>query len=179
VDDHDLLARLRRGDEAAFDSIFRLHYAPIVGFVESMLRGRAEAEEIVQDVMLELWRRRESIAIQESLKAYLYRAARNRALNDLRHQKVKRRAEPLLVGEEAAPPVGTAELDHQELEVAVEKAMSLLTPDVRETFEMSRIHHLKYAEIADAQGISVKTVEARMGKALKTLRDQLSPWLPG
>ena len=67
-----LLDRLRKGDQGAFDEIFREWYAGLVRAAESMLRDRAVAEEIVQDVMLELWRRRASLDPHGSPKAYLY-----------------------------------------------------------------------------------------------------------
>ena len=88
VDDRALLDRIRQGDQSAFDTVFRAHYAPLVGVAEGMLRSRALAEEIVQDVMLELWKRRESLAIEDSLRAYLFRSTRNRSLNHLRHLRV-------------------------------------------------------------------------------------------
>ena len=87
----EIFERLRLGDHEAFEIIFRAHYAQLVGFAEGMLRRGGTAEEIVQDVMLELWRRRESLVLTESVRAYLYRATRNRVLNDLRHERVVQR----------------------------------------------------------------------------------------
>ena len=79
MDERALLARLKSGDQAAFDSMFRDHYPHLVTFGQSLLRDRAAAEDVAQEVMLELWRRREDIVIQESLRAYLLRATRNRS----------------------------------------------------------------------------------------------------
>src|SRR6476619_8360501 len=93
----DLLERLRKGDEAAFDSIFRAWYPSLVRSAESIVRSRAVAEEVVQDVMLELWRRRESLASDSSPQAYLFQSTRNRALNHVRHERVEKRSEPELV----------------------------------------------------------------------------------
>ena len=179
MDERELLERIRRGEEDAFDAMFRLHYPPLVGLAEGMLRSRAVAEEVVQDVMLELWRRREALAVEESLRAYLFRATRNRALNHLRHDRVERRGEPHLVGEVADQPAAPSVLVEEEIEVALRAAVSELPDRCREVFELSRVHGLRYAEIASALGISVKTVEAQMGKALRILRDRLAPWLPG
>jgi RNA polymerase sigma-70 factor (ECF subfamily) len=67
---------------------------------------------------------------------------------------------------------------HEELSVAVQAAVQSLPDRCREVFELSRVHGLKYAEIARQLGISVKTVEAQMGKALRTLREKLAGWLP-
>lgn len=176
--DRELLARLRQGDEQAFDTLFRQYYAPLVGFTESLLRSRAVAEEVVQDVLLEVWRRRETLEIDLTWRSYLFRAARNRALNDLRHARVAQNAEPYVRGAEAVDASTPAELAAAELDAAFRRVLAGLPEPVREVFLMSRRDHLKYGEIAVALGISVKTVEARMGRALKELREQLKDWLP-
>jgi RNA polymerase sigma-70 factor (ECF subfamily) len=178
MDDRALLDRLRSGEQTAFDAIFRAHYAHLVTFAHGMLRDRAAAEDAAQDVMLELWRRRSDIVIQESLRAYLLRATRNRALNQLRHAKVQRSAEPRLVGEESISATGEGKLVAAELRHALMEAVAELPPACREVFQMSRAHGLRYAEIATTLGISVKTVESQMGKALRHLRSRLSEWLP-
>ncbi len=179
MSDRELLERLRRGDASAFDAIFRAWYAPLVGTAERMLRDRAVAEELVQDVMLELWRRRETLAPDGSPQAYLFQATRNRVLNHLRHRRIEQRSEPEVRAESSSPPNADAPLGEEELAVAVQRAVQSLPDRCREVFELSRVHGLKYAEIARELGISVKTVEAQMGKALRTLRERLAPWLPG
>ena len=178
VTDRELLERLRQGDSAAFDEIFRTWYGPLVGTAERMLRDRAVAEELVQDVMLELWRRRETLAADGSAQAYLFQATRNRVLNHLRHLKIEQRSEPDVRGESSSTPHADAAVVEEELDVAVQRAVQSLPDRCREVFELSRVHGLKYAEIARQLGISVKTVEAQMGKALRTLRERLAPWLP-
>jgi RNA polymerase sigma-70 factor (ECF subfamily) len=178
MDDRELLNRLKSGDQAAFDSIFRAHYAPCVGFAQGLLRDRSAAEDVAQEVMVELWRRREELAIHESLRAYLLRATRNRSLNQLRHANVQRRAEPHLAVDEAVPATGASELVAGELKDAITAAIAELPPGCREVFQLSRSQGLRYAEIATTLGISVKTVESQMGKALKHLRNRLASWLP-
>ncbi|HEX8274750.1 MAG TPA: RNA polymerase sigma-70 factor [Longimicrobiaceae bacterium] len=179
MSDQELLARLRAGDPDAFDTLFRAFYPPLVGLAEGLLRRRDVAEEVVQDVLLELWRRRESLVLEESLRAYLFRAVRNRALNHLRHEKVERRGEPFAAGESSSPPSAQAALEEAEIDAAVRDAVAALPERCREVFELSRARGLRYAEIAAVMGISVKTVEAQMGKALRLLRERLAPWLPG
>jgi RNA polymerase sigma-70 factor, ECF subfamily len=176
--DGELLDRLRAGDQAAFDTIFRTWYAPLVRLAEGMLHERAVAEEIVQDVMLELWRRRENLAAEGSAQAYLFQSTRNRALNHLRHVRVQKRGEPHLAMEEVRASTAHAEMVEGEIEVALREAVADLPDRCREVFELSRVHGLKYAEIANVLGVSVKAVEAQMGKALSRLRTRLAPWLP-
>lgn len=177
VDDRELLDGLRGDGEDAFSAIFRAYYAPLVGLAEGMLHDRAVAEDVVQEVMLELWRRRASIAVHESLRAYLYQATRNRSLNQLRRGRVEERAEPRLTLEHPSSPATDAEQGEEELALAIRDAIAAMPEGVREAFELSRTHGLTYTEIASALGIAVKTVEARMGKGLRLLRVRLAPWL--
>ena len=179
MDEIHLLERIRAGDSDAFDAVFRANYAALVGSAERILGRRDIAEEIVQDVMLELWRRRETLAVEDSLRGYLFRATRNRSLNHLRHGAIEKRAEPELAANRAESGSSAhAALVEEEIEVAVKRAVADLPARCREVFELSRMHGLRYSEIATTLGISVKTVEAQMGKALRILRERLAQWLP-
>ena len=179
MDDRDLLSRIRQGDQSAFDTLFRAHYAALVRHVEGMLRRRDVAEEVVQEVMLELWRRRETLVVDDSVRAYLFRATRNRALNHLRHEAIVRRSEPELAPDPDTRPRADTILVDEEIDVAVRRAVAELPDRCREVFELSRMRGLKYSEIAASLGISVKTVEAQMGKALRLMRERRAPWLAG
>jgi RNA polymerase sigma-19 factor, ECF subfamily len=178
IEDRELLARLRAGETSAFDAIFRANYALLVRVAEAMLRDRASAEEIAQDVMLELWRRRESLDVTESVRGYLLQATRNRSLNALRHRAIERRSEPQVAGGISRLPSTDAAVREGEIETAIHAAIGELPDRCRQVFELSRIDGLKYAEIATRLGISVKTVEVQMGKALRILRERLTQWLP-
>ena len=176
--DTELLDRLRAGDSGAFDTIFRTCYAALVRAAEGIVHERAVAEELVQEAFLELWRRRERLTADGSPQAYLFRSVRNRALNELRHRRVVERSEPAALLETEPPRRADVQVMEGEIGDAVRRAIAELPPRRREVFELSRLHGLSYAEIAATLGITVKGVEAQMGKALKTLREQLAPWLP-
>jgi len=178
MDERELLDRLRRGDNAAYEAIFRQWYAPLVATTAALLRDRGPAEEIIQDVMLELWRRRESLVLEQSLRAYLFQAARNRALNHLRRLRVETRGEGTIAAGMPTPEQADSEARENELSVAIQAAVAGLPDRCREVFELSRVHGLKYSEIATSLGISVKTVESQMGKALRVMREKLAAWLP-
>lgn len=176
--DRELLARIRLGDQPAFDQLFRESYEALVRSATRLLRDQAVAEEIVQDVMLELWRRRETLPEDVSPQGYLFRATRNRALNHLRHLKVKQRLASGMTAEPAEQASAPSTLITREMQAALVQGLATLPPRCREVFALSRERGLKYSEIADHMEISVKTVEAQMGKALRTLREHLAPWLP-
>ena len=178
MEERELLAGLRRGDEGAYDAIFRQWYAPLVAMTAALLRDQGPAEEVVQDVLLELWRRREGITFETSLRAYLFQAARNRGLNYLRRQKVEARGEATIAAAMPTPEPADSEAREAELNVAIQAAIAGLPDRCREVFELSRVQGRKYSEIATELGISVKTVEAQMGKALRVMREKLAPWLP-
>lgn len=177
MDDRELISALRRGDDDVYATLFRTLYAGLVAAAERVLGDRPSAEDVAQDVMLELWRRRETLPEDVSLRGYLYQSVRNRALNRIRHARTVRDAEPYVRPPTAAPPADAGAVTG-ELEAAMRQAVADLPGDVRETFLMSRVDGLTYAEIAAALGLSVKTVEARMGRALKHVRERLAAWLP-
>jgi RNA polymerase sigma-70 factor (ECF subfamily) len=177
VDESELLRRLKAGADDAFDTIFREHYPGLVVSATRLLGERALAEEVAQDVLLELWRRRESLVLTGPIRAYLQQATRNRALNRLRQARTAQRGEIYLRGP-SEPPASDARAISVELQSAVTKAMAALSAPQREVFEMNRQRGMTYNEIAELLGISVKSVEARMGRALKLLREALAGWLP-
>jgi len=178
VTDSELLDRLRAGDHGAFDQLFRSWYEPVVRAANRLLHDPGVAEELAQDVFLEMWRRRDQLPDGSSVPGYLLQAVRNRALNHLRHLKVRQRTQSYV--EAMSEPADTAdeEAETGELEVAIREAIAALPPRTREVFLMSRERNLKYAEIAELLGISVKAVEANMSRALRQLRDRLAPFLP-
>ena len=177
MDESELLSRLRDGDDDAYAAIFREHYPGVVVSAARLLGERALAEEIAQDVMLELWRRRASLTLTGPVRAYLHSAARNRALNRLRQARTAQRGAVYVKGPSEAPASDSRAITG-ELEAAVAQALAALSTPQREVFEMNRTRGLTYNEIAELLGISVKSVEARMGRALKQMREHLAPWLP-
>ena len=176
--DRDLVARLRTGDHAAFDTIFRQWYEPMVRSANRVLRDPGIAEELAQDVLLELWRRRETLAEESSIAGYLMLAVRNRALNHLRHLAVQRKSAVFVEALSEPPERTDAAADAEELSVAVREAIAALPPRTREVFVMSRERGLRYSEIAEQLEISVKAVEANMSRALRQLRERLAPLFP-
>jgi RNA polymerase sigma-70 factor (ECF subfamily) len=137
------------------------------------------AEEIVQSTFARLWEKRGSLHIEESGQAYLYRAVYNASLNHLEHQKVKAKyyAHAMREGE-SGDDSGATESRVRALEARLESALRKLPEACRTIFQLSRFEELKYREIADRLGLSVKTVETQMSKALRILRVELAEFLP-
>lgn len=177
VTDSELLTRLRAGDHAAFDALFRQWYEPVVRAANRILHESGVAEELAQDVFLELWRRRESLPDGSSVPGYLLQAVRNRSLNHLRHLQVQKKSQVFV--EALSEPAEQADADAHtgELEQAIRTAIDALPPRTREVFLMSRERNLKYGEIAEQLGVTVKAVEANMSRALRMLREKLAPHL--
>jgi RNA polymerase sigma-70 factor, ECF subfamily len=173
--DSDLVRRIREGDERALEIVFRAHFAGMATFVERFVRSPDVAEELVQDIFLKIWTKRKQLTEIESLKTYLYRAARNQALNFLRRAKLERRwqEERGVAGEPATTFAADDDASGQELSAAVQAAVDQLPPRCKEVFLLSRVGGLTYADIARTLGISIKTVETQMGRALKALRGAL------
>jgi RNA polymerase sigma-70 factor, ECF subfamily len=174
-----VLETLQLGNESAFEMIFRTYYQPLCRYAYSFLQDKEEAEEVVQASFITVWEKRNNIAIETSLKSYLYRMVRNSCLNVIKHEKVKQQhvAHELAVSEVAYESVAQ-KIQAAELEIKITEAMKTLPEQCRLVFQLSRFEELKYQEIADQLQISVKTVENHMGKALKLMRVQLKDYLP-
>ena len=168
---------LRRGDEAAFDAVFRKYYAPLCHYAVGLTNGDPdEAEDMVQQSFVKLWEKRTSLDITWSVKSYLYKMVHNAALNKIRHQKTKNKYHQLIV----QPLENAHEMPEDtlpELREKLQRALQDLPPQCRNIFELSRFEELKYREIAEQLQISIKTVETQMGKALRLMRVHLADYL--
>lgn len=167
------------GDEAAFKALFTEHYKGMYSYACIILKDEVEAEEIVQNVFVRLWEKQNSLHIETSLKAYLYRIVYNDCMNRIKHKAVvlKFQKEKMYAMKNeqsnAEDRVASAQLKEQ-----LSNALRELPEQCRTIFQLSRFEELKYREIAAELRISEKTVENQMGKALKLLRMKLVDFLP-
>lgn len=172
----ELVSQIQNGNRAAFETLFRRYYEDLCGFVESRVGAAEVAEDLVQNVLLNLWRRRGEWEPRTSLRAYLFGAARNEFLNYREHRQVRDRwAEEEKERAEMPPqePSPSDSVEHRELRCEMRKCISELPERRREVFVLSRRHGLTYKEIAVVMEISPKTVDNQMVEALKFLREQL------
>jgi len=169
---------LAQKDETAFEQVFKTHFKRLHAYAFTILRDEVEAKEMVQQVFFKLWERNETLSLSGSVSAYLYRAVHNESLNYIKHQKVRSNHQlhvAYSMKNEFEHPA--KKVMAGELEKKIHSAMNELPEQCRTIFQMSRFDELKYREIADKLGISVKTVENQMGKALKLLREKLVDFL--
>lgn len=156
-----------------------MYYGVLCGFAYKFTEDMDQAEELVQELFVQLWDKRETLVPNSSVKSYLFTATRNACLNHLKHQKVRAKFAEA-VQAQPMPQMGDAgeALEAAELKARIELAIEDLPERCREVFVMSRYEGLKYQEIADKLQISARTVEVQVGKALKMMRDHLRDFLP-
>jgi RNA polymerase sigma-70 factor, ECF subfamily len=175
IPDHSL--RIISRDD--FEALFKNYYSSLCSYANQFLKDIDASEEVVQEVMFRIWTNRESLVIDSSMKSYLFRAVRNGSFNVMKHLKV--REEYRSWREHQGDDSHLSKEDEMiasELEQKIREAIDKLPMERRKVFIMSRYDGLTYGQIAEKLNISVKTVENQMGKALKTLRVELSDYLP-
>lgn len=165
--------------KAGFEKLFHAHYQNLCTYAFYYLKDQAAAEEEVQDIFFNLWKKRAQLEITGSIKSYLYSATRNRCFNFIKHLEVRDnyKKHNAVIRKVQEQEMGSS-LEAKELQLRIEAAVDQLPEKRKEIFMMSRYEGLKYREIADQLNISVKTVEHQMVKALAFLREQLVDYLP-
>ena len=176
--ENDIAHQLKNGNEAVFEKIFRDYYGKLCGYAVKYVAEKDQAEEIVQELFYTIWSKRSALVITISVEAYLFRAVRNACLNYLKHLKVRAQHENS-IRDSSYPLTDSVHetLELLELQQKIDEAIELMPNERRKIFKLSRIEGLKYKEIADQLNISIKTVEAQMGKALEFLRENLMQYL--
>lgn len=172
--DDALVARLRSGDERAFERLFHTEYAALCAFAERIVGSPQIAEDVVQSMFLKLWSGREQLPLVRSLRAYLFASTRNAAL-DLRKKSAvesKWAARPEWLDERDADSAaeGDTEIEKAEQAETLRDAIERLPERARIVVTMRWVHGLAHREIAEALGISVKGVEIQITRALRALR---------
>ena len=157
-----------------FEKLFRELFRPLTAFAFKYIGDVDEAKNIVHDVFINLWEKLPTLADDINQKSYLFTAVRNRSLNVIRDRKKHVILSEATINSQSEQQTV---LEANELEREIAAGIGLLPDKCREVFELSRGEGLKYSEIAQRLGISVKTVEAQMTKALSFLRNHLKDFL--
>lgn len=166
-----------------FEKLYKLYYPKMFAFAKNYVPANEDAENIVQDVFLTLWERKEEIDISFTLTTYLFTLVKNRCLNFLRHKLIEEEYNNQMKEELGFKLYALEAFDYsyqseEELQEIIRRALDTLPERCREVFIKSRIEGLKYKEISEELGISVNTVENQMVTALKKLRVALKDYLP-
>ncbi len=173
-----LLGKLKNDDQSAFTIIFTKYYSDLVRFSFGFTRNSDSSEEIVQEVFLKLWENRFTLDIHTSLKSYLLKNVQNRSIDSLRHTTISNKYAAVVLDHPLLSQNDTEDyIMFSELEASFNQAMENIPALYAEVFRLSRIEALNYQEIASKLGVSVRTVEVRISKALSLLRAELKDYL--
>lgn len=182
----ELALKLKNGDENAFKIIFRSFFEPIVNFADEYICEFEVSRNIAQTVFMKLWENRDSISPDLNLKSYLYTSTRNLCISHLRHLKAqdnyferkKKSYEDFLLNQEALSYLDFNAIDLDSIESIINSTIDSLPKRCKEVFLLSRFDGLKNQEIATRLGVSVKSIEANITRALKILKENLKDYLP-
>lgn len=180
-----LFCSLTKGDDKAFEQIYKLYFPRLYSFSFKITDDSSLAKDIVQNVFIKIWETRTSLNF-DNPEAFIYRMVRNASLNYIRHIKVvdnlKLKLNDHYLGEELyyIDLVGNEPyiLIEKELEEKIMNIIDSLPDRCQAVFRMSRIEGMKNREIAEHMGVSLKAVEKHMSKALQIFREKIGDYIP-
>lgn len=160
--------------EARFRMYFDKNYPKVRAFAYQLLKSEEDAEDTAQDIFVKLWERPDIWEQHESMDSYLYAIVKNHIYNFLRRKNLEQdyleiAAEKMKL-EELELPDPNDELTYQDLKILIEMAVEHMPEQRKRIFRMSRVQGLSHQEIADQLGLSVRTVEQHIYKALCDLK---------
>lgn len=175
-DDQELLEKIKDGNSGAFEALYYRYFEQLARFAYKRIHYEDVVEELVQDVFVEIWKKRLTLDPQGNVAGLLYAILRNKALHELRARMIKlRHLENYTQIRSGDSLTENAEaLYEKEIQEKMKMAIEKLSPQCREAFTLSRYEHLSYKDIATRMNISVNTVEKHIGKALNILRKEFS-----
>jgi len=168
-----MIKGLRSGRESAYEQLFKEYYKPLTVFATGYLEDLESGKEVVQDLFVYLYEKRKNLVITTSLKSYLYRSVRNRCLNHIKHQQVRKKHQDQMKPELQESENLEDKIRETELEYMVSQIVDQLPPQCKRIYTMSRVSGLPNTEIAEQLKISKRTVETQISNALKVLREKL------
>ncbi|NVK64126.1 MAG: RNA polymerase sigma-70 factor [Flavobacteriales bacterium] len=162
------------------NTLFKAHYDELCRYAFSIVKDQDAAEDVVQQLFIKLWEKRDSIREIDNIRSYLFRSTFNMSLNEQKKmQRMPKSDDEAVRNSSLQSEVQTSSLlTTNELQGRVDSAMMVLPEKCREVFRLSRFEQLSYKEIAEELEISPKTVENQMGKALRIMREELKDYLP-
>ena len=172
IDDTELMERLREGDDLALKLIYDRYWNQLYTSAYNMLHDQPACEDIIQDLFIKLWNKREQIEIKASLKSYLFASVRYEVYRQVRHGSVR---EEIFenIQDRLQTPAEYGNIEHRELLSYVNSIVNNLSEKCKIVYKLSREEQLTHKEIASKLSISPKTVENHLNKALRQLRISL------
>jgi RNA polymerase sigma-70 factor, ECF subfamily len=183
--DPELVRLLNDGSEEAFEIIFHSYFEKLCLFSESITRSHEAAEEIVEELMLQLWLNCTINPVEKSVKSYLYQSTYNNSIkyisrlrkDSIRISGTENDSSNEGLAEMQTPDYSVSKLVSKELEARAEAVIKALPAQCREIYLLNRDQDLKYQEIADRLNITVGTVKKQMSRAYSKLRTGLKEYL--
>lgn len=186
LEEINIIAGLQNGNEETYVLLFRKYYVSLCAYSRKYVGRKDVAEEIVSAVFFKIWENRKTLKIKESLKAYLFQAVCNNSLSYLRDLKKEESLEEYFSDTSFENFGFITALDEEKesglymenMSLKIEEAVQQLPQQQQNAFRLKRFEGKKNKEVAQIMGISVKTVEMHLSKAMFTLRDKLKNYLP-
>ncbi|GHT70864.1 DNA-directed RNA polymerase sigma-70 factor [Bacteroidia bacterium] len=173
IEKQDLLKAISLGDRNVFRTVFLNYFPKVKGFIVHLIKDEAIAEDLSQEIFINLWEHRETLPVIQSFDAYVYRMAKNAIINWVKRESYHDK----YVQQELLKPEGFTieeELFAREIQLLVELTVSKMPNQRKRVYEMSRVEGLKNDEIAVKLGISKRTVENHLNVALKEIKKSIS-----
>lgn len=172
-DDELLIEQLRAGVEAAFHDIYRRYWQTLYITARRKLGSEEQAKEVVQDIFLDLWERRENLEVQD-LQRYLLRAVKYKVINQIRSRIIQKKFEAYSVYSQTETHFHEQNLmGFEDLSLAVNEAVSALPPKTKEIFVLNRFENKSAKEISSLLDVPERTVEYHITQSLRFLRQRL------
>ncbi|MEL7585616.1 MAG: RNA polymerase sigma-70 factor [Prolixibacteraceae bacterium] len=176
--------RFSLDDKNSFKKIFQEYYEPLCHLGNHYLDDEDEAKGVVQEAFVKLWETRHQLHAVSNIRNFLFTLVKNSCLNNLKRRQIllkhheRIRMMEIHYQSESLARIGESYMEFDELKAKIDTAIQKLPEYCRRVFEMSRFEDLRNREIAEKLGVSQKTVEAHLTKALKILRGELKDYLP-
>lgn len=167
--DLEIVTLLKQGEERALETIYRRYWRQLYDAAHAILKDEAACEDIIQEVFLNLWLRRENLELHSSLAGYLFTSVRHEVFRQIRSGRVREDLFDHLFERIQAGP-DYLDIEYRELRLQISLIVERLPEKCRAVYKLSREEHLSHKEIAEQLNISTKTVENHLTKALSFLR---------
>lgn len=174
LDENKILTQIASGDTNAFKQLFEFYYSQLQSFAYTYLEDKAEVDDTLQQCFIKLWEKREQYRGKDSVKAYLYSSVRNNCLNKIRHKSVVEKSAEELALESIFAESYSQETDNS-LNELLKKGVDQLPDKNKEVVQLRFYSGMSTKEVSEELGITPRTVETHVSKALRFLRDMLNP----